>query len=421
MTEAICDNNLSVRYMLEDEIAEDLNRKDHIVIEEDLITKSPNRVRVICPIFYKCGGCDFLHINYNEQLRMKQQYLVDLFSQNHIKTEIRPIIENPKPLNYRHKIVASATTVNHKLRLGLYREHSKEVLPYLKCHIQDLDANLVLDETEKLLNQYRIPAYDLDRHIGIIKHILIRKSYATKEMLVVLVTQGNLLPNGKKIASELMKSFPKIKGVIQNIHHKRMKFVLMEDEKLLSGSRFIEDRIDDIRFRLSAQSFYQVNPIQMIKLYQKALDLAEIKKTDIVLDTYSGIGTISLLAALRAQEVIAIETNLNAHQDAIFNMKSNQINHITFINGNVENQIQRINQKIDILIMDPTRDGASKAFLDAVIQLKPKKVIYISCEPKTQVRDLKHLLKFYQIKTLQPVDMFSQTVHIEAIAVLELK
>jgi len=421
LTESVCENNFKVRYMLPNEKAEFINRKNKVIHEHDIIVPSIHRTRVICPIFFQCGGCDFLHIKYDEQLRMKTDLIYKLFLRNNININIQPIVKNEKPLNYRHKVVASATTKNKKLRLGLYQENSKIILPFLDCYIQDKDANDVLRTVEGLLNKYKIPAYDLDKETGMIKHILIRKSYKSQKILVVVVTQGYLLPNAKKIASELVNSHPRIQTVIQNIHNKKTKLVLLDDEKIIFGRGYIEDEIDGISFRLSSKSFYQVNPMQMIKLYHLTLDMADIKPDDVVMDTYSGIGTISLLAAKKAKEVIAIESNLSSHLDAMNNKKNSQMTNISFFNDDVENFIRNYQGKVDCLIMDPTREGSSEGFLNAVLKLCPKKIIYISCEPRTQVRDMLILMKSYVPISLQPVDMFSQTAHVETISLLLLK
>ena len=421
LTESVCENNFKVRYMLPQEKAEFINRKNRVVHEHDIITRSIHRTRVICPIFYECGGCDFLHIKYDEQLRMKTDLIYKLILRNNIKTDILPIIKSEKPLNYRHKIVASATTKNKKLRLGLFQENSKNILPFLNCYIQDEAGNAVLQTIEELLVKYKLPAYELDQDTGMIKHILIRKSYHSGKMLVVIVTNGNLLPNAKKIASELIQKHPLVQTVIQNIHRKKTKQVLLDEEKIIYGKGYIEDQIDEIAFRLSSKSFYQINPLQMIKLYKTALDTADIKANDVVMDTYSGIGTISLLAAKRAKEVIAIESNLSSHQDAVNNKKIKQISNVTFVHDDVENYLKIHNGKVDCLIMDPTRDGSSESFLNAVLDVKPKKIVYISCDPRTQIRDILILLKAYNLVSIQPVDMFSQTIHVESIALLVLK
>jgi 23S rRNA (uracil1939-C5)-methyltransferase len=421
MKDPVCEPKIEARYILPNETATFMNRKNKVIMEQDIISKSPHRVKVVCPIFYDCGGCDFLHINYNEQLRMKEWFVKDLYLRSNIKTDFLGIIENKKPLNYRHKVVLSAKTVKNRLRLGLYRENTKEIIPYLNCHIHDQDANKVLRTIEELLNKYKIPAYDIDKNTGIIKHVLIRKSYANQEMLIVFVTNGNLLPNGKKIAIDIISEHPNVKTVVQNIHHKKTNLVLLEEEKVIYGSGYIVDIIDGLHFRLSSQSFYQVNPLQMINLYHEAIKLSEVGNDDVVIDTYSGIGTISLLLSKQAKMVYAIESNKKSHLDALHNKKINKIENIQLICDDVSNFLLNFNQKIDILFMDPTRDGASDSFIKLLIDVKPKKIIYISCNPITQVRDLKKLKEIYDIKKVLTVDMFSQTEHVESITLLSLK
>lgn len=409
-----------LKYLLPGEVVEVSDLKSPL-IDQNFIVKSSSRVRVKCPIFDACGGCDFLHIDYLEQCRLKQTHVENLFKSIHYKKDILPTIQNPTPFNYRHKVVLSATTKKNKLRLGLYREGSKDVIPFLGCLIHDKETNTIASSIEELLNQYKISSYDIDSGKGIIKHVLMRKSYHDGSILLVFVTNGTLFPNSKPIVQELLKRHSSIKTVVQNIHRKKTHLVLLEEDKVLFGTGSIYDQIGELSFRLSARSFYQVNPIQMMKLYQVAIDLLDIKPSETVVDTYSGIGTLSLLSAKKAKQVIAIEVNKKSYEDAMFNKKLNQIQHVSFINDDVEKVIGELNQKVDALLMDPTRDGATKAFIEKVILLKPKRIAYISCEPKTQVRDLELLLNHYEIQHVQPVDMFSQTRHIENIVLLTLK
>jgi 23S rRNA (uracil1939-C5)-methyltransferase len=420
MTTCLTDNKKEVRYMLSGESA-DVDQKDVDIVEKYIQQSSKDRKKVICPIFYTCGGCDFLHTTYDYQLKLKEKHVESLYKKLGLFHQVVPIIKSDEPLHYRHKTVLSATTKKNKLRLGLYQEKSKTITPFLECYIHDKKANEVFKTIEQLLNQFKISAYDIDKKQGIIKHVMIRKSYARDDMMVVFVTQGSLFPNAKKISQMLVKKHPQVKTTIQNIHNKDTHLVLLEQEKTIYGSGYIIDQIDDLSFKLSPRSFYQVNPMQMQKLYQKAIDVADIKKTDIVIDTYSGIGTLSLLIAKKAKQVYAIEVNKDAHQDALDNKKYNQIQNIDFIHGDVSENMFKITSSIDVLFMDPTRDGASIAFLDDVMKLKPKKIVYISCEPKTQVRDVNTLSQLYDIKQIQPVDMFSQTVHVESIVLLSLK
>lgn len=419
VSEPITEPKVNMKYMLKGEEAT-LASTRKFVESNDLTIKSKDRQNVLCPIFFKCGGCDLMHVIYDAQVRYKKEYLEDLFKRVRYQKQI-DVIPSMSPLHYRHKVVLSATTVNNKLRLGLYRENTKEVIPFLNCFLHEPDTNDVLTTLEQILNNYKIPAYDIDKKTGILKHVLIRKSYHDQTMMVVLITQGDLLPNGKKIVQDLRLKHRQVVTIIQNIHRKQTRLVLLEEEKILFGSGYIYDKIDDIKFRLSSRSFYQVNPLQMMVLYQKALDMLNIKKHEVILDTYSGIGTLSLLAAKKAKEVIAVETNSKAHQDALVNKRENQVNNLTLVNDDVERFMSFYRHPIDGLIMDPTRDGATEKFLRAVIQLKPKKIVYISCEPKTLVRDLMILTRHYHVEDIVAVDMFSQTVHVETITLLSLK
>ena len=420
MTTCITDNKKEVRYMLSNEVA-DVDQKEFDIIEKYILKPSADRKKVVCPIFYTCGGCDFLHTTYDYQISLKETYVKNLFKEEGLFHQVSPIIKSDEPLHYRHKTVLSATPKKSKLRLGLYQEKSKTITPFLGCFIHDKKANEVFRTIEQLLNQFKISAYDIDKKQGIIKHVMIRKSHHRGDLMVVFATQGNLFPNAKKISQMLVKKHPEVKTTVQNIHNKDTHLVLLEQEKTIYGSGYILDQIGDLSFKLSPRSFYQVNPMQMQKLYQKAIGIAEIKKTDIVLDTYSGIGTLSLLIAQKAKQVYAIEVNKDAHQDALDNKKYNQMSNVDFIYGDVSEHMFKITADIDILFMDPTRDGASRSFLDDVMRLKPQKIIYISCDPKTQVRDVKILSKLYDVKIIQPVDMFSQTVHVESVVLLSLK
>ena len=410
-----------VRYILPNETAIVSDPNQTVIKESDLTHKSAHRKKVICPIFHECGGCDFLHMTYDYQLELKQENVENLFKENFNDVKINEIIKSEQPLHYRHKVVLSATTSKKKLRLGLYREQTKKVIPFLDCFIHDKSTNQVLRTIEMLLNKYKIPAYDIDTNQGILKHVLIRKSYARKDLMVVFVTNGNLLPNAKKISQDLVKAHDQVKTTIQNIHKKKTHLVLLSEEKVIYGPGYIIDQIGDISFKLSAQSFYQINPEQMFKLYNKAIEMANISPTDVILDTYSGIGTLSLLLSKKAKKVYAIEVNQDAHKDALDNKIFNKMTNIEFILGDVGEKMKEIKQEIDILFMDPTREGASLDFLNDVLLLKPKKIVYISCEPKTQVRDLKTLKPYYHIIDVQPVDMFSQTTHVESIVLLSLK
>lgn len=421
MKDSITEDGQRFRYLLPGETADVSDIKNKIIKETSIITPSEFRKKVVCPIFYECGGCDFLHIDYMHQLKMKQAYVKELFNLNGFDIDVNEVIKSEKPLHYRHKVVLSAKTNKQKLRLGLYKEYTREVLPFLGCFIHDKQTNNVLKTVEMLMNKYKISAYDLKTNQGILKHVLIRKSFDRQEIMVVFVTNGNLLPNAKKISQDIVKKHKEVVTTVQNVHHKKTHLVLLDEEKIVYGPGYLIDKISDFSFRLSAQSFYQINPEQMFKLYNKAIEMGKLKDSDVVLDTYSGIGSLSLLLSKKVKKVIAVEVNKDAHIDAVNNKKYNQVSNIDFVCDDVSQHIKTLDTHIDVLYMDPTRDGSTQEFLSAVLELKPKKIVYISCEPKTQIRDIIQLREFYDIVEVQPVDMFSQTTHIENIVSLVLK
>ncbi|MBN3490313.1 23S rRNA (uracil(1939)-C(5))-methyltransferase RlmD [Acholeplasma equirhinis] len=363
---------------------------------------------------------DFEKLTVEKQLEVKQKMVADLFGK-----ETLPIIPNPKPKHYRHKAVLSAVNVkltkNFQIRLGLYIEGSKEIKPRLGHFLHHPGIDKIFEDVEKLLIKYKMRAYHEKSGEGIIKHVMIRKSYAFNEYMVIFATQGTLFPNHKDFTKELVSLHPEIKTVIQNIHRKDTKLILLEEEKIFYGPGYIIDQIDDLRFQISSRAFYQVNPEQMMNLYHKSLEIAQINTKQLVLDCYSGIGTITLLASKLAHHVYGFEINDASVKDAVNNKKINDIKNVTFVQGDVENLIEAFDKPVDLLIMDPTREGASLKFNQALLKLMPNKILYISCDPVTQARDIKQLSKFYRIKTVQPVDMFTYTQHVESIVLLSLK
>ncbi|MBN2540016.1 MAG: 23S rRNA (uracil(1939)-C(5))-methyltransferase RlmD [Bacilli bacterium] len=375
---------------------------------------------------------DFIGINetydkmpYEKQIESKQQMISDSLARNLFDIEPKQIIRNPKPLHYRHKVIVSATNIKTKgryqLRLGLFKEGTKTIIPGVDNHLHDNDIIQVLKTVEMILRKYKLEAYTYKYPRGIIKHVLVRKSYYNKTMLLVFVTQGFIFPNHKQIVKEVRQKHPQIETVVQNIHNIDTPVVLLDKSKVLYGPGFIVDEIDGLRFRISSNSFYQVNPIQMMKLYDETLRVADIKPNDVVMDCYSGIGTLALLAARKAKEVIAIETNKDAVRDALKNKKMNELNNVYFHSSNVEDFMFDYDKHVDVLIMDPARDGADQRFIDAMLRLQPKRIIYVSCFIETMIRDIQKLKNKYKAISMQPVDMFSYTSHVESVTLLELR
>lgn len=375
--------------------------------------------------FSKNSQSDFSKTPYPEQMNQKMMFIEKAFQKYHIQHDILPIIASKHPRYYRHKVTASATNVKshgkRQLRLGFFIENSHQIKASFKSILHDKAIEMLLEDIESTLQKYRIEAYEKGYHRGIIKHVLIRKSYAKNHLLIVFVTQGNLFPNAKKMIQTLRVKHPLIQSVVQVIQKKDTHIVLYGEERVLYGPGYIIDKIDDLSFKLSAKSFYQVNPEQMLVLYQKAFELAKIKPHELVMDCYSGIGTLSLLAAKQAKHVIAIEMNQSAVKDAIGNAKKNEIKNITFVQDDVEHFIATYRKPIDVLLIDPPRIGVTKRFIDDIKKLKPKRIIYISCFVETQARDIHQLLSHYEIKHIQSIDMFPFTKHVESIVSLSLK
>lgn len=390
-----------------------------------IIDPSINRQKPICEFYSKCGGCSLLHIKYDEQLRMKQQLVYSLFKNNLNKEYfVLPTIGMDYPYYYRNKNQVVFKNDKGKLSCGLYQEGTHNVINTVNCYIQDKIVEKIITTIKELMKKQRLSAYDEDRKTGLIRHILIKTSNATKEVMVVIVVGNEIFPGRNNFVKALTSRHKEIITVIQNINTKNTNAVLGEKEIILFGKGYITDILLGLKFKISSKSFYQINTIQTAKLYTKALELASLNKNDVLLDAYCGVGTIGLIASKNVAKVIGVELVKDAVNDAIANAKANNINNVRFICDDASKfmlNCARQKQKIDVVIMDPPRKGSDKVFLDALLKLAPSKVIYISCNPHTQVDDLKVLLEKYAIDKIQPVDMFPNTYHVETITLLCLK
>lgn len=390
-----------------------------------IIDPSINRQKPICEFYSKCGGCSLLHIKYDEQLRMKQQLVYSLFKNNLNKEYfVLPTIGMDYPYYYRNKNQVVFKNDKGKLSCGLYQEGTHNVINTINCYIQDKIVGKIITTIKELMQKQRLNAYDEDRKTGLIRHVLIKTSNATKEVMVVIVVGNEIFPGRNNFVKALTSRHKEITTVIQNINTKNTNAVLGEKDIILFGKGYITDILLGLKFKISSKSFYQINTIQTSKLYTKALELASLNKNDVLLDAYCGVGTIGLIASKNVAKVIGVELVKDAVNDAIANAKANNINNVRFICDDASKfmlNCARQKQKIDVVIMDPPRKGSDKVFLDALLKLAPSKVIYISCNPHTQVDDLKMLLEKYTIDKIQPVDMFPNTYHVETITLLCLK
>lgn len=415
-------DNLIINEEVELEISKDSNK----VALKKILKESPNRVQPKCDIYYKCGGCSLLHMNYNEQLNMKTYFVENLFFETFNKYyKVNPTLGMKDPWNYRNKnqiVFRNVKGGKSRIASGFYEANSHKLVEFDTCLVQDELSDRIVGIIKELMIKMRYNAFDEDRGTGLIRHVLIKRSASTKEVMVVIVTGSEIFPGCQNFVKALTSRCKDITTVIQNINNRKTSAVLGEKEKVLYGKGFITDILLGKKFKISAKSFYQINSSQCEVLYTKALELANLSKNDILFDAYSGVGTIGLIASDKVSKVISVELVKDAVSDAIQNAKMNNIKNVHFFCDDASNFMKNMavkKEKVDVLIMDPPRKGSDERFLNAAVKLSPKKIVYISCDPRTQVIDLKHLLSNgYQITAIQPVDMFPHTSHIENIVCL---
>ena len=389
----------------------------------ELKKKSKDRVKPICPVFKDCGGCKLMHMSYSSQLEYKRKKVQECIKRiGGLDVLVNPTVGMEEPYFYRNKIQMPVKLVKGKIVSGFYKEKSHDIVPIDLCHIENKDADHILLTIKVLMKKYRVAPYDEDKRTGVIRHILIRNSRLTKENMVVLVTNVDVFPGRNDFVKELKRLEPTVTTVVQNINTRDTNVILGEKERILSGKGFIFDELCGIKFKISPKSFFQVNPIQTEKLY--SLAISKLGENNLVLDAYCGIGTIGLIASKKSKQVIGVEIVKEAVKDAINNTRDNNIKNTQFFCGDagdfiVEQYKQGI--KFDAVIMDPPRKGSDEKFLGILNKTKPKKIVYVSCDPATLARDLKYLSKEYNVVDVTPVDMFPHTSHVETVVLLEKK
>jgi len=391
-----------------------------------LLTLSKDRIQPRCPVCTSCGGCQFQQLNYQAQLSFKKNKVKNAFLRTaKMDVIVNDVIKMEDPYFYRNKIQMPVGKDRFgKIITGFYKANSHDIVPIEKCYIEDERSAPILKTIRELMKEIRIEPYDEDKRTGVIRHILIRTSFYKKQIMVVIVTNVNSFPGQRNFVIALTSKHPEITTIVQNINKRDTNVILGNYENILYGKGFIEDSLLGINYQISSKSFYQINPRQTEKLYTTAIKAANLSKEDVVFDAYTGIGTIAILAAKHAKHVIGVEIVNQATRDAIRNAKHNGINNVEFHANDVADYMDLIahnKQSIDVLFMDPPRKGADERFLKSVLSLKPKKIVYISCEPETLARDVKILSSTYKIETIQPVDMFPQTHHVETLVSLVLK
>lgn len=374
-----------------------------------------------CPYAKKCGGCDYQGLDYKEQLSKKEKNMKKLLK-DFVKSS--PIVGMDNPYHYRHKVHAVFDCVGRgQVVAGVYKKNSHDVVDIESCQIEDQEADAIIREIKGLLKSFKIKTYDEDTGYGLLRHVLVRKGFHTGEIMVVLVLASPILPSKNNFVKALRKNHPNISTVVINVNDKRTSMVLGERNITIYGKGFIEDELCGCTFRISPNSFYQVNPAQTELLYEKAIQCAKLTGKEKVIDAYCGTGTIGIIASKSAKEVLGVELNKDAIKDAITNAKRNDIKNIRFINDDAGKYMVSLAGKketADVVIMDPPRSGSDETFLSSVVKLAPKRIVYVSCGPETLARDLKYLTKKgYKVTEATPFDMFPFTAHTEAVCLLE--
>lgn len=386
------------------------------------MNKKPKKP-MVCKYSKKCGACEYIEKANEEQLKIKQKevrILLDSFA------KIEPILGMEQPYNYRNKVHAAFDRTRYgEIVSGMYQAKTHQVINIDQCKIDNELADEIMITIRELIPSFKIKTYDEDTGYGLLRHVLIRRGHKSGEVLVVLVTGYPIFPSKKNFAKELVRRHPEITSIVQNINDKNTSMVLGDRENILYGKGYIVDELCGKTFKISPKSFYQINSVQTEVLYNKAIEYADLKGTETVVDAYCGIGTIGMVASEHAKKVIGIELNKDAVRDAITNCKHNGINNFKIYQGDAGafmDSISEEDEKIDVVFMDPPRSGSTNQFLDSVVRLAPKKVVYVSCSPETLARDLKYITKKgYNVEKIQPVDMFPFTKHVEAVCLLSRK
>ena len=373
-----------------------------------------------CTLYKKCGGCQLQNMTYAEQLSFKQAKCIKMLGKFGYVDEI---IGMEKPYHYRNKVQAAfGMAKGGKIVSGVYQSSSHRIVPVDDCKLEDETADKIIVDIRNLLPRFKLTVFNENTGKGFLRHILIRRAFATGEVMVVLVTGSNLFPKKNQFINELLRQHPEITTIVQNINSAYTSLVLGDREIVLYGNGYIEDVLCENRFRISPKSFYQINPVQTQVLYKKAIEFAQLSGKETVLDAYCGIGTIGLIAAKSAEQVIGVELNPDAIRDAKINKKLNDTHNIKFFcddAGKFMVGAAQNHEKVDVVFMDPPRAGSDTNFLKSIATLRPKKVVYVSCNVETQARDLIYLCKNgYKVQKIQPVDMFPHTVHVESVVLL---
>lgn len=374
----------------------------------------------LCPYEKKCGGCSYLNLTYEEQLNKKKAYVAGLLKP-YVKLDT--IHGMADPFHYRNKVTCSFGMDMKKHPVaGIYAEKSHKIIPIENCLIEDERASKIIKTMQELFKSFKIKYFDENTGYGLVRHVQIRTGKQSGEIMVTIVTASPVFPSKQNFCKALKTKHPEITTIIQNVNQRTDSLVLSDKESVLYGKGFIEDELCGKKFKLSSKSFYQVNPVQTELLYGKTVEFAGLTGKEIVLDAYCGIGTIGIIAADKAKRVIGVELNKDAVRDAVTNAKRNNVGNISFYAEDAGRFMEKVaaeGSHVDVVFMDPPRNGSSENFIKALHILKPDRIVYVSCGPESLARDLKLITsKGYKVTRAECVDMFPMTEHCETICLL---
>lgn len=387
---------------------------------ESMTHETKQNPPALCPVRKKCSGCQLTNLSYPEQLAFKQSRVIKLLGDF---CHVEPIIGMEHPYHYRNKVQAAfGTTRAGKLISGVYQSKERRIVAVDGCQIEHEGADAIICTIRKLMKAFKLTAYNPYTNQGFLRHVLIRYAAATGEILVSLVAATPVFPSKNNFIKQLLRAHPEITTIVFGVSKDELALIQPKRETVLHGKGYITDRLCGLSFRITAASFYQVNPVQTEVLYQKAIEFAKLTGEETVIDAYCGVGTIGLIAAPSAKQIVGVETNGDAVKNAVRNAKANNISNANFVHGDAGQfmtDLAKENEHIDVVLMDPPRAGSDRAFLTSVVKLGPDRIVYVSCNPETQKRDLQFLTqRGYRVRKIQPVDMFPHTSHVETVCLL---
>ncbi|WHY62786.1 23S rRNA (uracil(1939)-C(5))-methyltransferase RlmD [Cytobacillus firmus] len=390
--------------------------------------KSEFRVQPPCPVYHECGGCQLQHLRYDQQLKEKQDIIIQALERhtklNPEKLDIKETIGMEDPWSYRNKSQFQVGQKDGKVLAGLYGMNSHRLINIEHCAVQHPQTTKATETVKRILQDLRIPIYNERNRKGIVRTIVARVGIQTGELQIVLITAQKELPKKEIIIEKIKSELPEVKSIIQNVNGEKTSIIFGQETTNLDGNDFIQETLGDLQFELSARTFFQLNPEQTVKLYNEVKRAAALTGKEKVADAYCGVGTIGLWVADQAAEIRGMDIIRESIEDAKKNAARHGIKHAQYVVGKAEEWLPKWTKegwKPDVIIVDPPRTGLDQQLLKTILKVQPKKVVYVSCNPSTLAKDISVLSSKYKVNGIQPVDMFPQTAHVEAVALIELK